>query len=48
MASIIEQAFALAEAVDRFRERVRWYYYLVMLSGHACPQCSGSLAMGEE
>ena len=48
MKSIIEQAFALAEAVDRFREQARRYYYLVMLSGHACPQCSGSLEMTQE
>ncbi len=48
MTSIIEQAFALAEAVNRFREQARRYYYQVMLSGHACPQCSGSLAMTQE
>lgn len=48
MTSIIEQAFALVEAVDRFREQARRYYYQVMLSGHTCPQCEGSLAMTQE
>ena len=46
--NIIEQALALAKAVDRFREQARRYYYHVMLSGHACPQCEGSLAMTRE
>ena len=48
MKSIIEQAFALAEAVDRFREQARRYYYQVMLSGHVCPQCGGGLQMTHE
>ena len=46
--NIIEQAFALAEAVDRFREQARRYYYQVMLSGHVCPQCGGGLEMTQE
>jgi hypothetical protein len=48
MTTIIEQAFALAEAVDRFWEQARRYYYQVMLSGHTCPQCSSSLEMIQE
>lgn len=48
MMNIIEQAFSLAEAVDRFREQARRFYYQVMLSGHACPQCGGGLQMTQE
>jgi len=46
--NIIEQAFALAEAVDRFRELARRFFYQVVLSGHVCPRCGGGLVMVQE
>ena len=45
MKSIIEYAFALTEAVSRLMERVRAFFYQVMLSGHLCPSCHGQLEM---
>ena len=48
MKSIIEYAFALTEAVERLRERVRLYFYQVMLSSHGCPRCGGPLRMIRE
>jgi len=46
--NIIELAFVLSDAVSRFAERVRWFFYTVMLSGHECPKCSGRLEMMQE
>jgi len=43
--NIIEMAFRMSEQVQSFRERVRLYFYEVMLSGHACPSCAASLEM---
>jgi hypothetical protein len=43
--SIIGQAFDLARTVEVFMTHARYYYYEVMLSGHACPQCAGPLSM---
>lgn len=43
--TIIDQAFDLAKAVEMFRTHARYYYYEVMLSGHACPRCAGRLSM---
>ncbi len=42
---IIRQAFDLARTVEVFMAHARYYYYEVMLSGHACPQCAGPLSM---
>jgi len=42
---IISQAFDLARTVEVFMAHARYYYYEVMLSGHACPQCAGPLSM---
>lgn len=44
-ADMIRLAFSMASAVECFRERVRQFFYEVMLSGCECPKCSGSLAM---
>jgi rubredoxin len=45
---IIGLAFALAEAAAQLVAHVRTFYYEVMLSGHACPECAGALAMDRE
>lgn len=42
---IVQQALCMAEAVSRFGEQARQFYYEVMLSGHSCPNCNGSLEM---
>lgn len=42
---IIAMAFELARAVEALYEHTRRYYYEVMLSGHPCPLCGGTLAM---
>jgi hypothetical protein len=42
---IVARAFELARAVDIFVEHARRFYYEVMLSGHACPACTGPLVM---
>lgn len=41
-------ALEMAEAVEAFLERARRFFYSVMLTGHRCPNCSGSLAMTSE
>lgn len=46
--SIIELAFAMSEAVNRFAEMARRYFYHVMLSGYACQKCNGGLEMVKE
>ncbi len=43
--NIVSRAFGLAKAVDRFKERVRLFYYQVILTGQACPRCGGKPAM---
>lgn len=43
--NIIELAFRMSERVQGFREQVRRFFYEVMLSGRACPQCDGRLEM---
>jgi len=45
---IIRLAFDMTAAVQEFVERVRRFYYWVMLLGCRCPQCNGSLAMVAE
>jgi len=48
MIDIIRSAFRLVEAVTGFAGRVRQLYYAVMLMGHECPRCGGSLVMKGE
>jgi hypothetical protein len=38
----------LGERVLTYRQRVRHFFYEVVLWGHACPQCSGELVMVKE
>jgi len=48
MKNIIELAFNMTEAVSRLKDRVRQFYYAVMLSGCECPGCAGHLRMMQE
>ena len=48
MKGIIQFAFDMTEAVHRLRERVKQFYYAVVLSGHRCPRCNGGLMMTAE
>jgi len=48
MINIIEAGFALVDAVARYREQARGYYYEVALSAHTCPRCGAGLAMIQE
>jgi len=41
-------AYEMAEAVDAFLQKARRFFYSVMLIGHRCPKCNGSLAMVSE
>ena len=43
MREIIRLAFELAQAVEALVARTRTFYYEVMLSAYACPQCAGRL-----
>ncbi len=45
---MISLAMRLSEDVRKLVERVRAFYYQVMLSRHRCPACNGSLAMTGE
>jgi hypothetical protein len=45
---IIRLAFDMTAAVQEFVEKVRRFYYLVMLTGYRCPKCNGSLTMVKE
>ncbi len=45
MKEIIRLAFDLAHAVETLVAHARGYYYEVMLSGCACPDCGGALVM---
>ena len=42
---IIAMAFGLTDAVKRFAGRAKSLYYAVVLMGHDCDQCGGSLLM---
>ena len=46
--NIIESAFEITAAVERFRIGVRKFFYKVMLMSHSCPECGGSLSMKDE
>jgi len=43
--NIIQMAFRVTETVAAYRDRVRRFYYQVMLLGHGCPRCEGNLNM---
>ena len=43
--NIIRYAFRLGEAVECFVQKGKRFFYRVMLLGHACPKCNGSLEM---
>jgi ssDNA-binding Zn-finger/Zn-ribbon topoisomerase 1 len=47
-ADIVKLAFELAEAVATFVEHARRFFYEVMLSGHRCPECGGTMVMVRE
>jgi hypothetical protein len=42
---IVGQAFCMVGLVQKFTENARLFYYAVMLSGYACPECGGFLEM---
>ena len=46
--NIISMAFRVTEAVTGYTDRVRQFFYEVMLLAHACPNCEGKLAMVAE
>ncbi len=43
--NIISMAFRVTEAVTVYTDRVRQFFYEVMLLAHACPKCGGGLNM---
>jgi len=43
--SMIALAFAMAKTVESFVEKARRFFHSVMLLGHCCSQCNGSLVM---
>jgi len=45
---IIERALGLAQAVAGFVAGARQFFHAVMLYGHRCPRCGGSLQMERE
>jgi len=46
--NIRQLAYEMAEAVKAFLQKARRFFYSVMLIGHRCPKCNGSLAMVSE
>jgi len=46
--NIVTLALEMTEAVEAFMEKARRFFYSVMLLGHRCPKCNGSLAMVAE
>lgn len=40
---IVQQAFCMSDAVARFVEQVRTFYYAAALSSRKYPECGGSL-----
>ena len=46
--NIITLAFDMAKAVESFVEKAKKFFYSVMLLGHRCPKCNGSLIMVPE
>lgn len=48
MTNIISLAYTLTDLVAAFAARSRRFFYAVVLMGHDCPECGGSLAMIRE
>jgi hypothetical protein len=46
--NIIAMAFDMAKAIEVFVEKAKRFFHSVMLLGHYCPQCHGSLIMVTE
>jgi len=46
--NIITIAFDMAKAVEVFVQKAKRFFYSVMLLGHRCPKCNGSLIMVPE
>jgi hypothetical protein len=46
--NIIAVAFDMAKAVEIFIQKAKIFFYSVMLLGHRCPKCQGSLIMVTE
>jgi hypothetical protein len=46
--NIIAAAFNMARVVESFVEKAKKFFYSVMLLGHRCPRCNGSLIMMPE
>lgn len=46
--SIIDLAFKMADAAERFVEHARRFFYAVILSDYSCIKCGGSLEMIKE
>jgi hypothetical protein len=43
--NIVTLSFDMAAAVHQLFSKARRFYYMVMLFGHRCPKCNGSLSM---
>ena len=43
--NIIHEAFAIVQAVDALKEKVRHFFYQVILMGHSCPKCGAKVEM---
>ncbi len=46
--NIVELAFGVTAAVEKFLIKAKRFYYLVMLFGYRCPKCKGPLSMVAE
>jgi len=46
--NIVKLAFDMAKAVEIFKTKAKKLFYSVMLLGHRCPKCNGSLVMATE
>jgi len=46
--NIISLTFDMTKAVEIFMQKARRFFYSVMLFGHRCPKCNGSLIMVSE
>ena len=46
--NIIARALNMTHAVELFKHKAKRFFYSVMLLGHRCPKCHGSLEMAEE
>jgi len=46
--NIVDRAFEMARVVENFVQKARHFFYCVMLVGHRCPKCDGSLQIVAE